>query len=69
MDSQTSARNNTAQSMQTNPSPAGGSLSLAMAYIVTQPPITQVYHPEDALKQGTLFPELVKPFVGSRGAY
>ncbi len=42
-------------------------LSLAMAYVLMQPPITKVYRPEDALKQGTLFPELDKPFMGHMG--
>ena len=41
---------------------------LAMAYVIMQPQITNVYHPEDALKQGTLFPELDKPFLAYKGA-
>lgn len=43
-------------------------LSLAMAYVLMQPQITKVYKVEDALKQGTLFPDLDKPFLGYRGA-
>lgn len=42
-------------------------LSLAMAYVIMQPEITGVYSPEDALRQGTLFPELDKPFLGYGG--
>ncbi len=41
-------------------------LSLAMAYVLMQPPITKVYKAEDALKVGTLFPDLDKPFLGYR---
>ena len=42
-------------------------LSLAMAYVIMQPEVKSVYNPEDALKQGTLFPELDKPFLAYRG--
>jgi len=38
--------------------------ALAMAYIIPQQRITQVYKSIDALKRGTLFPELDKPFMG-----
>ena len=41
--------------------------SLAMVHIVYQPAITRIYNAEDALRQGTLFPELDKPFLGYRG--
>ena len=41
--------------------------SLAMAYVIPQSRITQVYKSMFALKQGTLFPELDKPFMGKRG--
>jgi len=40
--------------------------SLAMAYIIPQSRITQVYKSIYALSQGTLFPELDKPFLGER---
>ena len=40
--------------------------ALAMAYIIPQSTITQVYKSVYALKQGTLFPELDKPFLGKR---
>lgn len=39
-------------------------LSLAMAYVLPQKQITQVYKTDVALKQGTLFPDLDKPFIG-----
>jgi len=39
----------------------------AMARVISQPDITQTYDPNTALKQGTLFPELDKPFTGKRG--
>ena len=42
--------------------------ALAMAYIIPQPGIKNVYKPEDALRRGTLFPELDKPFTAHRGA-
>ena len=44
-----------------------GNRSLAMAYIIPQSKITQVYQSVYALKQGTLFPELDKPFSGKKG--
>ena len=40
---------------------------LAMVFITPQPPITNVYSTDEALRAGTLFPELNKPFVGKRG--
>lgn len=40
---------------------------LAIARVVSQPGITQVYNTGDALKRGTLFPELDKPFLRYRG--
>jgi hypothetical protein len=46
-----------------------GELPLAMAYIPPQPPITHVYKPDVALKQGTLFPNLDKPFLGRGGLH
>ena len=51
------------------PKQTGGVLLPAMVYFVAQPSVTQVYYPETALRQGTLFPELDKPFSGNRGAY
>jgi hypothetical protein len=42
---------------------------LAIARVVFQSQITQVYNSLEALKRGTLFPELDKPWVGKRGAY
>ena len=44
-------------------------MQLAMAYIVMQSQITQLYKTEFALKQGTIFPELDKPFMRGRGDY
>ena len=41
--------------------------SLAMAYIIPQSKITQVYKSVCALRHGTLFPELDKPFIGRKG--
>ena len=40
---------------------------LAMAYITPQSQITNVLAADDALRAGTLFPELHKPFTGKRG--
>jgi len=42
-------------------------LALAMAYVPPQPQITHVYKTDVALKQGTLFPDLDKPFLGKGG--
>jgi hypothetical protein len=42
-------------------------LSLAMAYVLPQAQITHVYKTDVALKQGTLFPDLDKPFLGKGG--
>ena len=41
---------------------------LAMAYITPQMQIDSVYPAGEALRKGTLFPELDKPFTGKRGA-
>ena len=41
---------------------------LAIARVVFQPKITKVYKADAALRRGTLFPELDKPFLGKRGA-
>ena len=41
--------------------------ALAMAYVLMQPEVKRVYKPEDALRQGTLFPELDKPFLRYKG--
>lgn len=40
---------------------------LGMAYFIMQPKMTNVYSPEEALRHGTLFPELFMPFSGKRG--
>ena len=40
----------------------------AIAYVRWQE-LSTVYEPEEALKQGTLFPELDKPFYGRRARY
>ena len=40
---------------------------LAMAYMMRQLQMTNVFSPEEALRKGTLFPELYKPFIGKRG--
>lgn len=40
----------------------------AIAYVRWQE-LSQVYDPEEALKQGTLFPALDKPFYGRRARY
>ena len=42
--------------------------ALAIAYVRWQE-LATVYEPEEALKQGTLFPELDKPFYGRRARY
>lgn len=39
---------------------------LAMAYVPMQR-FTSVYELNEALKYGTIFPELNKPFMGSKG--
>lgn len=39
---------------------------LAMAYVPIQE-FDQVYEPMQALRAGTIFPELNKPFTGRRG--
>lgn len=41
-------------------------MALAMAYVPWQR-FDQVYEPDKALKYGTIFPELNKPFLGKRG--
>ena len=40
-------------------------LPLAMAYVPMQP-LTSTYEQDEALKSGTLFPNLDKPFLGRR---
>lgn len=40
---------------------------VAMCYVPLQT-LETVYEPETALRQGTLFPELDKPFLGGRSA-
>ncbi|MDR0324755.1 MAG: spore coat associated protein CotJA [Oscillospiraceae bacterium] len=40
---------------------------LAMVYITPQLQITNTFAPLEALRAGTLFPELKKPFLGRRG--
>jgi len=40
---------------------------LAMAYVPMQMRPGPVYEPEVALQQGTLYPELNKPFLAGRG--
>jgi hypothetical protein len=40
---------------------------LAMVFITPQPQIMNIYATEEALRKGTLFPELNKPFIGKRG--
>ena len=42
--------------------------ALAIAYVRWQE-LCQVYEPEEALKNGTLFPALDKPFYGRRARY
>ena len=42
-------------------------LSLAMAYVPFQPAVNKVFNAMEALKIGTLFPELDKPWLGERG--
>lgn len=42
--------------------------ALAIAYVRWQE-LSNVYEPEKALIQGTLFPELDKPFYGRRARY
>ena len=39
---------------------------LAMAYVTPQHRITRIYASDEALRMGTLFPELYKPFMGRR---
>ena len=46
-------------------SPSGCPMNLAEAYIPFQK-YTQAFSPMEALKQGTLFPELVRPYVKKR---
>ena len=60
---------NQLQNMRNEPLHKPQEYSLAMAYVPVQPQISKVYSPEAALQQGTLFPELDKPFVGKRGVY
>ena len=42
--------------------PVPPNLQLARAYVLNQP-YTQIFPPEEALYQGTLFPELVRPYT------
>lgn len=42
--------------------------AFAIAYVRWQT-LSNVYEPEEALGQGTLFPELNKPFYGRRARY
>lgn len=42
--------------------------AFAIAYVRWQD-LCQVYEPDEALKQGTLFPALNKPFYGRRARY
>ncbi len=42
--------------------------ALAIAYVRWQE-LDQVYEPDKALGQGTLFPQLDKPFYGRRARY
>ena len=42
-------------------------MTLAMAYFMMQPQIKNVYNPGEALKRGTLFPDLDKPFMERGG--
>lgn len=48
-------------SRQPNP-PMEPNLVLARAYVVPQP-YTRIFPPEEALGQGTLFPDLVRPYL------
>ncbi len=40
--------------------------ALAMAYVPMQH-FKSVYEPDEALQNGTIFPELNKPFLGGKG--
>ena len=55
-----------AQSGESNPKhpnpPMEPNLQLARAYVLAQQ-YTRVFPPEEALRQGTLFPDLVRPYV------
>ena len=42
---------------------------LAMAFITAQPQITSTFDALEALRKGTLFPELYKPFMCSGGRH
>jgi hypothetical protein len=42
--------------------PMEPNLVLARAYVVPQQ-YTRIFPPEEALRQGTLFPDLVRPYV------
>ena len=53
----------------TNLSIPQAKIALAMAYVPMQPQITKMYSAMDALRIGTLFPELDKPWLGKRGHY
>ena len=47
--------------------PLPSDTALAMAYVPYQQQIREVYTPQEAFDNGTLFPELNKPFYGDRG--
>jgi len=50
---------------RTPQTPVGNQMNLAEAYIPFQK-YTTAFSPMEALKQGTLFPELVRPYVKKR---
>ena len=43
--------------------------ALAMAYVMPQTQISNTYPAAEAVRKGTIFPELDKPFTGRRPAY
>ncbi|MGI6526182.1 MAG: spore coat associated protein CotJA [Caldicoprobacterales bacterium] len=47
-------------------SPVQSNLRLARAYVLPQT-YGKVFPPEEALKEGTLFPELVMPYMADKG--
>jgi hypothetical protein len=51
------------------PGPGGGIMRLAHAYVPYQL-YSESYQPEEALRNGTLYPELWMPYrAGQRGSY
>ena len=42
-------------------------MELARAYVCPQPAYTQRFDPVEGLRYGTIFPELVRPYVPERG--